>query len=214
MLAGIVGLAVRQSAPARGVSAGTDIGSVTSPQLLTPTASASPNGSPTGASGLLETHSTELGAQGDNAAQPTTVSIARLHLRAHTTPAGVSGDNRSLALPPSARAVIWWAYGATPGTPYGTVLLAGHVSWGGRVGALSGLRLLRLGDVVGVTRRDGTVVRYAVTGRRHVPKASLDQLGVFATDGAARLVLVTCGGRYDAARRSYEDNVVVVARPL
>jgi hypothetical protein len=142
------------------------------------------------------------------------VVIPRLRLRVATTAAGVGADNRSLDLPESARAVVWWAYGASPGAPSGTVLLAGHVSWGGHSGALAGLRLLHVGDAVALTRADGTVVRYAVTGRRHVPKASLDQLGVFATDGAPRLVLVTCGGRYDAARHSYEDNVVVQARPL
>ena len=56
-------------------------------------------------------------------------------------------------------------------------------------------------------------MRYAVTGRRNVPKMSLDELGLFASAGSPRLVLVTCGGRYDAARHSYEDNVVVQARP-
>ena len=49
--------------------------------------------------------------------------------------------------------------------------------------------------------------------RRRVPKMSLDQLGLFARAGAPRLVLVTCGGAFDPARHSYEDNVVVQARP-
>ena len=53
-----------------------------------------------------------------------------------------------------------------------------------------------------------------MVGRRQVPKTSLDDLGLFQTGGPPRLVLVTCGGRYDAARRTYEDNVVVQARPL
>jgi hypothetical protein len=88
------------------------------------------------------------------------------------------------------------------------------VSWGGRVGTLARLPALHVGDRLSVTRADGTVVAYAVTGRRHVPKASLDELGVFATTGAPRLILVTCGGRYDAARHSYADNVVVQARPI
>jgi sortase family protein len=73
---------------------------------------------------------------------------------------------------------------------------------------------LRLGDVVTLTRRDGTSFRYAVTGRTSVRKMSLSRLGVFAIGGAPRLVLVTCGGRYDAARHSYDDNVVVQARPI
>ncbi len=62
-------------------------------------------------------------------------------------------------------------------------------------------------------RQDGTRVAYDVTGRRRVPKMSLAQLGLFAKGGPPRLVLVTCGGAFDAARHSYEDNVVVQARP-
>jgi sortase (surface protein transpeptidase) len=94
------------------------------------------------------------------------------------------------------------------------VLLAGHVSWNGRLGVLAGLRSLRVGDPILVRRQDGSTVRYDVTGRRRVPKMSLDQLGLFATTGAPRLVLVTCGGAFDPARHSYEDNVVVQARPV
>ncbi len=169
-------------------------------------------GDPT--SPTLSTHSTELGAQGSNAGAPASLSIPRLKVRVSPTPAGLASDNRSLALPNSASTVVWWAYGAMPGSATGTVLLAGHISWAGRVGQLSRIGTLRLGDPIDITRRDGTVERYAVVGRRQVPKASLDDLGLFQAGGPARLVLVTCGGRYDPARHSYEDNVVVQARPV
>jgi len=32
--------------------------------------------------------------------------------------------------------------------------------------------------------------------------------------GAPRLVLITCGGRFDPVARSYEDNIVVYAEPV
>ena len=162
----------------------------------------------------MGTHSTELRAQAGNGTDAAVVTIPRLKVRAATTAAGVGPDNRSLDLLPSARAVMWWAYGAYPGEAAGTLLLAGHVSWDGRAGVLAGVGRLRLGDVVTVTRRDGATFRYAVTGRTSVRKMSLNRLGVFATGGPPRLVLVTCGGRYDASRRSYDDNIVVQARPL
>jgi hypothetical protein len=210
ILVGIVGLVAHQQSRASGTSGGRDIGAVSS----VPSEAATPATEPTTSGGLLETHSTELGAQGSDASAPASISVPRLHVRAATTAAGVGPDYRSLDLPPSARAVVWWAYGADPGASSGTVLLAGHVSWDGRLGVLSGLKSLRLGDQITLRRHDGTVVRYAVTGRKRVPKKSLAELGVFATGGAPRLVLVTCGGTYDAARHSYEDNVVVQARPL
>jgi sortase (surface protein transpeptidase) len=142
------------------------------------------------------------------------LAIPRLHVDLAPTPAGLAADNHSLNLPPSARTVVWWAYGATPGSRSGTVLLGGHISWAGRPGVLGRIGSLRRGDRVTLTRQDGTSVRYAVVARRTVAKASLADLGLFRTSGAPRLVLVTCGGRYDAARHSYADNVVVQATPV
>jgi sortase family protein len=211
-------LVVHQQSRADGAPAGPDIGVVSPGRTAASTVggSAGPaaGGEPTVSGGPLPTHSTELGAQGSDAAAPSSVTIPRLNVRAVTTAAGVGADHRSLDLLPSARAVVWWAYGAEPGAATGTVLLAGHVSWDGRLGVLSGLRSLRLGDRITLRRHDGRLVTYAVTGRRRVPKRSLDELGLFATGGAPRLVLVTCGGAYDAGRHSYEDNVVVQARPV
>jgi hypothetical protein len=209
VLVGTVGLVAHQRHRATGAPPATDIGVVTAAAPASPATTSEP--AETGR--LLSTHSTELGARRANVAAPTSVTIPRLHLRAATRPAGLAPDNRTLDLPPSARAVVWWAYGATPGAKNGTVLLAGHVSWNGRAGVLAGLAKLRVGDQITVRRADGALVRYDVTGRRRVPKMSLDQLGLFATAGAPRLVLVTCGGPFDAARHSYEDNVVVQARP-
>jgi hypothetical protein len=212
VLVGAVGLVAHDRHRAGGAPAGTDVGVVSAAATATPTPL--PTAEPTLGGGLLSTHSTELGAQGDVATAPESVSIPRLRMRVLTSPTGLAADDRSLDLPPSARAVVWWAYGASPGASAGTVLLAGHVSWNGRLGVLAGLRDLRVGDQITVQRQDGTRVRYAVTGRRRVPKMSLDELGLFATGGAPRLVLVTCGGAFDPARHSYEDNVVVQARPV
>jgi hypothetical protein len=36
---------------------------------------------------------------------------------------------------------------------------------------------------------------------------------LFSGTGAPRLTLITCGGSFDAARRSYRENVVVTAVP-
>jgi hypothetical protein len=207
VLVGAVGLVARDRHRAAGAPTGRDVGVVSAAPSPLPT------DEPTVRGGLLPTHSTELGAQPANGTTPVSVSIPRLRVQTGTTPAGLAADGRSLALLPSARAVVWWAYGASPGAASGTVLLAGHVSWNGRVGVLAGLRSLRVGDQIAVRRQDGTTVRYQVTGRRRVPKMALDQLGLFATNGPPRLVLVTCGGAFDPARHSYEDNVVVQARP-
>ena len=51
---------------------------------------------------------------------------------------------------------------------------------------------------------------YRVTARRELGKAALPA-DLFATDGPPRLVLVTCGGRFDRTTRHYTDNVIVYA---
>ena len=61
---------------------------------------------------------------------------------------------------------------------------------------------------------DGTTFRYRVTALRQFPKDELPWAQVFSQDVPERLVLVTCGGRFDRSRRSYADNVVVYAEPV
>jgi hypothetical protein len=58
----------------------------------------------------------------------------------------------------------------------------------------------------------GTVV-YRIRAVRHHPKPELPG-EVFDRTGAARLVLITCGGRFDRRSRSYADNVVAYAVPV
>ncbi|MQA79057.1 MAG: sortase [Streptosporangiales bacterium] len=138
------------------------------------------------------------------------VPALRVDTRPH--PIGRLTDGR-LDVPKDAAAVAWWAYGAAPGERRGTVVVAGHVSWWGRWGTFARLGTLSRGDRVRLVRADGEVVPYAVTAVVRTPKTRLDRLGVFATDGPPGLALVTCGGRWDPVRRSYDENVVVRATP-
>ena len=63
------------------------------------------------------------------------------------------------------------------------------------------------------TTADG-VVEYQVESVEQVAKLALDTASLFDRAGGHRLHLVTCGGRFDRSTGSYEDNVVVVARPV
>ncbi|HEX6445689.1 MAG TPA: class F sortase, partial [Streptosporangiales bacterium] len=139
--------------------------------------------------------------------------VPSLRLDVRPSPTGRLDDGR-LDVPDSARSVVWWAYGAAPGEAQGTVVLAGHVSWAGRWGRFGSLTRLRPGARVYVDRADGRRVGYRVASVTEVAKARLDRLGVFRTGGRPALVLLTCGGHWDATRRSYDDNVVVRAVPV
>jgi sortase (surface protein transpeptidase) len=91
-------------------------------------------------------------------------------------------------------------------------VLSGHVD--DRVqglGAFHRLVDLEVGSPVEVTLADGSAVTYRVDGVDQVEKATLPTDRLFARDGPPRLALVTCGGDFDTAVRSYRDNVVVTA---
>lgn len=142
----------------------------------------------------------------------------RLDLPARTATAPVvpvgTGPDGALVVPDPPQTVGWWAPGALAGSGTGTVVVAGHVdSRIAGIGILAVLPELAVGEPVILTGDDGRAVRYRVVARREFGKAALPA-DTFARTGPPRLVLVTCGGRFDPDARSYEDNIVVYAEPV
>lgn len=131
---------------------------------------------------------------------------------AEVVPVGVlpSGD---LQLPEDPARVGWWVGGALPGQSRGTVVLAGHMDGLRRSGAMSALLSVEENDVVRVEDLRGLAHDYRVVARRLSPRQGLDP-ALFATGGSHRLVLITCGGTFDADAGRYTDNIVVVAEPV
>ncbi len=67
------------------------------------------------------------------------------------------------------------------------------------------------GDDVLVDRADGTTARFTVTSIDRYAKDEFPTEQVYGPTPRAELRLITCGGEFDAAARSYRDNVVVSA---
>jgi Sortase domain len=123
--------------------------------------------------------------------------------------------NGVLGVPVDPQRLGWWADGAPVGAGTGTVAVDGHVdSAAAGPGALFHLTSLRPGAVVLVTTTSGQTYRFAVTARRSYLKTRGLPADLFRTDGPPRLVLITCGGPFDATSHSYLDNVVVFATPV
>ena len=143
---------------------------------------------------------------------PDQLDLPQRRVSAPVVPVGVDAAG-AMAVPDPATTVGWWSGGARPGDATGTVVLVGHVdSHTTGLGAFAALPALVPGEPVDVRAADGHTVRYRVAARRRYRKADLPA-AVFARDGPARLVLITCGGRFDRGQRSYQDNVVVYALP-
>ena len=119
-----------------------------------------------------------------------------------------------LALPDDAVTVAWWGSGTAPGEDSGTVVLAAHVSYRQQTGPFTGLARVKPGAPVVVRSADGTAHRYAVVSTRSAPKDALDREALFGGGGPPMLVLLTCGGEYDETTHSFENNIVVTAKPV
>ncbi len=120
-----------------------------------------------------------------------------------------------LGLPKDPGRVGWWQGGALAGETYGSVVLAGHIdSRAYGVGFFARLLQARPGDEV--TLSDGRLEqRYAVVSNRNVNKQALATgTDTFSQSVPGRLVLITCTGHFNTATRHYEDNLVVLARPV
>jgi hypothetical protein len=152
-------------------------------------------------------------AAADRPAAPTGVRFPGLDTDAPVLAVGVDAAGE-MEVPTDVATVGWYRFGPAPGSPTGSAVLSGHVDdrLQGR-GAFYRLSDLEPGDPVEITRDDGTSVAFRVVDVRRVPKEQLPVDELFARAGAPRLTLVTCGGEFDDAARSYRDNVVVVAEP-
>jgi LPXTG-site transpeptidase (sortase) family protein len=121
--------------------------------------------------------------------------------------------SRALEIPPDPRVLGWWRAGAAPGSRHGATVLAGHVDSAehgrGPFGALAGLSD---GDRVRVVDAAGVAHRYRVDSVETYRKEALPYERIFDQSGSPRVVLVTCGGEYDA-ERGWDSNVVVTVTP-
>ncbi|MGY2084821.1 class F sortase [Blastococcus sp. SYSU DS0539] len=105
----------------------------------------------------------------------------------------------------------WYQRGPVPGA-VGPAVFLGHVDSAEHgPGVFFDLGGLQPGDEVEVARADGTVAVFAVDAVERHPKDDFPTIAVYGNTDDAQLRLITCGGDFDSAVRSYEDNVIAFA---
>jgi sortase (surface protein transpeptidase) len=128
-------------------------------------------------------------------------------------------DDAGVLVPPPVTEpdkVGWYAEGVLPGE-VGPALIAGHVS--GRPegatesmpGIFARLTELDAGDRV-IVVRGGEPLTFEIYQRGSYRKDEFPTEEVYGDRAGPELVLVTCGGAFDPAAHSYEENIVVFAR--
>ncbi|HEX6238535.1 MAG TPA: class F sortase [Acidimicrobiales bacterium] len=153
---------------------------------------------------------TSLPAEAPDLPPPTGLTIDDLDIAgARVVPVGVEpGGEMEI---PGADEVGWYRYGPRPGDR-GSAVLAAHIAFDGVDGVFRHLDDLRPGDEVRVDLAGGASRTFVVTAVEQYPKDDVPD-EIFARAGDPRLVLVTCGGRFDDDARAYDDNLVAYARP-
>jgi hypothetical protein len=134
------------------------------------------------------------------------VTIASLRVSAPAAPE--SAADGGLGVPADPAHVGWWMPSPSE------LVIDGHVDMEGiGPGALYEVRNLRPGAQVLVQSANGPE-RWAIDGVRTYTKGRLPS-GLFRWSGrTARLVIITCGGPFDAATHHYDDNVVAYGSPV
>lgn len=143
------------------------------------------------------------------ASEPTSLEIPSIGVRStHFVPLSIQ-RNGTISVPGTAQEVGLYDAGPTPGQ-LGPSVLAAHVDTpSGVPGIFHELRRVKVGDVVKVTRQDGSHLTFTVDRVQAFEKTQFPTELVYRGDFTqAEIRLVTCGGPTDS-RNEYRDNVVV-----
>lgn len=143
--------------------------------------------------------------------QPQSISLPTLGVEgAPIVPVGLE-DNGELEVP-EADTVGWYEFGAGVDGGRGSTVLAAHIAYNGENGVFQNLVDMEPGQRLSI-ERDGETLEYIVESVTDYDKWELPIDDLFSESSEERLVLITCGGSFNDALSSYEDNTVVVALP-
>jgi sortase (surface protein transpeptidase) len=140
---------------------------------------------------------------------PRRINIPAVGVSAGVIPLGVTGDH-SMETPKNYGETGWYKPGPEPGER-GAAVIVGHVDSKGGAAVFYRLRELHRGDLIRITRADGSVARFRVEGLERWPKSEFPASRVFRRTGASALRLVTCSGAFDKSTGHYVDNTIVYA---
>jgi sortase (surface protein transpeptidase) len=151
-----------------------------------------------------------LSAVQQQTAKPVFLTIPAIGVKARITNLGLN-RNGTLQVPSTTTVVGWYTGSPRPGA-IGSAIIAGHVDSYTGPAVFFWLRDMHRGDRIYVRRADGTLAVFRVTAVRLYAKDDFPTVTVYGPVPDAELRLITCGGTFDYATRSYLSNVVVYAR--
>jgi hypothetical protein len=143
------------------------------------------------------------------AAPPVRLTIPAIGVRTRLIQLGITRAG-TLQVPSSYQVAGWYDRSPRPGAT-GSAIIVGHIDSYAGPGVFFRLASLHRGDRAYVRRADGSLVVFRVTAVRLYRKDRFPTATVYGPAAGPQLRLITCGGTFDPALRSYESNVVVYA---
>ena len=141
------------------------------------------------------------------AAPPVALQIPAIGVRTKLVQLGITRQG-TLQVPSSPSVAGWYTGSPRPGE-IGSSIIAGHIDSYLGPGVFYRLRELHPGDRIYVLQADGMSAVFLVTVVHQYPKADFPAAAVYGPVPDAELRLITCGGTFDNATRSYLSNIVV-----
>ena len=138
---------------------------------------------------------------------PGGLRIPAIGVRTRLIRLGITAQG-TLQVPASTAVAGWYTGSPRPGA-IGSSVIAGHIDSHLGPGVFYRLRLLRPGNKIYVRQAGGQLATFRVTAVRQYAKASFPTAQVYGPTPDAELHLITCGGTFDYATRTYLSNVVV-----
>ncbi|MDQ7804032.1 class F sortase [Amycolatopsis sp. A133] len=143
--------------------------------------------------------------------RPTSVKIPKIGAESSLLAVAVKTDG-TISVPSvhTPMQAAWYKLSPVPGD-VGPAIVLGHVDGDKKPGIFFKLKDLAPGDEVDVDRSDGRKLKFVVDRVTQVPKDTFPREAVYGNSNKPELRLITCGGAFDHAEHSYQDNIVVYA---
>lgn len=148
-------------------------------------------------------------------AEPVWISVERMGLgKATITDVGLEPDG---TIPVDDSSISWYRYGASASDENGAMILLAHIAYDGEPGRFARLGSLSVGDRIEIGMEGGLTREFEVRSLDLAEKTDfnsrIDDFVDQKSEGL-RLYLITCGGSFNGAERSYSSFHIATARAV
>ncbi len=145
------------------------------------------------------------------AEEPLTLRVPKLGIDTTIQQTGLNAKG-NMGVPTNYTDVAWYRHGTVPGQ-IGSAVVDGHVDNGlGLAGVFKNLQKLTKGDDIYVVTKKGRELHFVVEEAVTYPYKAVPLEKLFTRKDDARLNLITCGGTWVKAEKTYDERVVIYTR--